>query len=69
MKCGSGSTTTSVSTDNNVNVNAPHQIWRLDKMVNNLGFFFILGVNAPLVPIFYIFFFYILVPTFLFHHF
>ena len=51
MKCGSGGTTTSISADDNVNVNAPHQIWRMDKRVNNLGCF-ILGIKSLLVPTF-----------------
>ena len=50
MKCGSGGTTTSISADDNVNVNAPHQIWRMDKRVNNLGCF-----NHFFLPFFFFF--------------
>lgn len=53
MKCGSGGTTTSISADDNVNVNAPHQIWRMDKRVNNLGCFILYGKTNHFFPPFF----------------
>ena len=65
MKCGSGSATTSISADDNVNVNAPHQIWRLDKRVHNLGCFILYGL-AGKANYFFSFFFFFFVGIFIY---